>query len=231
MALTGIQIFKLLPKTNCKECGVPTCLAFAMNLASGKAELDACPYVSDDARAQLSEASAPPIRPVVLGKGVRKATTGGETVQYRHEKTFYNPTLLAAQVGCDITAADLEVKLKGWNALQFERVGLNLRPELVAVKDVGGNADAFAAVAKQVAETSEFNLILMTEDADVMKAGVAACAFKRPLMYAATEANADAFGAIAKENDLPLAIKADSIDGLIPPVGETHRHGPQGPGA
>jgi len=216
MALTGIQIFKLLPKTNCKECGVPTCLAFAMNLASGKAELDACPYVSDDARAQLSEASAPPIRPVVLGKGVRKATTGGETVQYRHEKTFYNPTLLAAQVGSDITAADLEVKLKGWNALQFERVGLNLRPELVAVKDIGGNADAFAAVAKQVAETSEFNLILMTEDVDVMKAGVAACAFKRPLMYAATEANADTFGTIAKENDLPLAIKADSIEGLVP---------------
>ena len=216
MALTGIQIFKLLPKTNCKECGVPTCLAFAMNLASGKAELDACPYVSDDARAQLSEASAPPIRPIVLGKGVRKATTGGETVQYRHEKTFYNPTLLAAQVGSDIAAADLETKLKEWNALQFERVGLNLRPELVAVKDANGNADAFAAVAKQVAETSEFNLILMTEDADVMKAGVAAAGFKRPLMYAATEANADAFGAIAKENDLPLAVKADSIEGLIP---------------
>ncbi|MBC2711685.1 MAG: acetyl-CoA decarbonylase/synthase complex subunit gamma [Desulfosarcina sp.] len=216
MALTGIQIFKLLPKTNCKECGVPTCLAFAMNLASGKAELDACPYVSDEAREKLSEASAPPIRPIVVGKGVRKATTGGETVQYRHEKTFFNPTLLAAQVGSDIAAADLETKLKGWNALQFERVGLNLRPELVAVKDVGGSADAFAAVAKQVAETSEFNVILMTEDAEVMKAGVAAAGFKRPLMYAATEANVDAFGAIAKENDLPLAIRADSIEGLVP---------------
>jgi acetyl-CoA decarbonylase/synthase complex subunit gamma len=214
MALTGIQIFKLLPKTNCKECGVPTCLAFAMNLASGKAELDSCPYVSEEARAQLSEASAPPIRPVVVGKGVRKATTGGETVQYRHEKTFYSPTLFAAQLGSDISAADLTTKLKSWNAFQFERVGLNLRPELVAIKDVGGNADAFAAVAKQVAETSEFNVILMTEDAAVMKAGVAACGFKRPLMYAATAANADDFGAIAKENDLPLAVKADSIDGL-----------------
>ena len=126
MALTGIQIFKLLPKTNCKECGVPTCLAFAMNLASGKAELDACPYVSDEAREQLSEASAPPIRPVAVGKGVRAASTGGETVQYRHEKTFYNPTLLAAVVGSDITAADLDTKLKAWNAFQFERVGLNL---------------------------------------------------------------------------------------------------------
>ncbi|MFO7645881.1 MAG: acetyl-CoA decarbonylase/synthase complex subunit gamma [Desulfosarcina sp.] len=214
MALTGIQIFKLLPKTNCKECGVPTCLAFAMNLASGKAELDSCPYVSEEAREKLSAASAPPIRPVVIGKGVRKATSGGETVQYRHEKTFYNPTLLAVQVGSDVAAADLQAKLTAWNAFQFERVGLNLRPELVAVKDVDGNAKAFAAVAKQVAETSEFNLILLTEDPAVMKAGVAACGFKRPLMYAATEANADAFGAIAKENDLPLAIKADSIDGL-----------------
>lgn len=88
MALTGIQIFKLLPKTNCKECGVPTCLAFAMNLASGKAELDSCPYVSDEAKEQLAEASAPPIRPVALGKGIRKTATGGETVLYRHEKTF-----------------------------------------------------------------------------------------------------------------------------------------------
>jgi acetyl-CoA decarbonylase/synthase complex subunit gamma len=216
MALTGIQIFKLLPKTNCKECGVPTCLAFAMNLASGKAELDACPYVSDEAREQLAEASAPPIRPVVVGKGVRKATTGGETVQYRHEKTFYSPTLLAACVSSDISSNDLAAKLTIWNALQFERVGLNLRPELVAVKDANGDAGAFAAVAKQVAETSEFNVILMTENADVMKAGVEAAGFKRPLMYAATEANVDAMGELAKANNLPLAVKADSAEALVP---------------
>ncbi|HAO20523.1 MAG: acetyl-CoA decarbonylase/synthase complex subunit gamma [Desulfobacteraceae bacterium IS3] len=215
MALTGIQIFKLLPKTNCKECGVPTCLAFAMNLASGKAELDSCPYVSAEAKAQLAEASAPPIRPVAIGKGVRAFTVGGETVLYRHEKTFFNPTAFAAVIGSDISAADLTKKLKVWNALQYERVGLNLRPEMVAVKDVNGNAAAFAAVAKQVAETSEFNVILMSEKADVMKAGVDACKFKKPLIYAATAANADAFGALAKEAELPLAVKSDSIDGLI----------------
>ncbi len=214
MALTGIQIFKLLPKTNCKECGVPTCLAFAMNLASGKAELDSCPYVSDEAREQLSEASAPPIRPVVVGAGTRKATTGGETVQYRHEKTFFSPTLIAGVVNSDISAADLEAKLKTWNAFQYERVGLNLRPELAAVKDVNGDAAAFAAVAKQIAESSEFNVILMTEDLGVMQAGVEAAGFKRPLMYAATEANADDFGQLALDNDLPLALKADSIDGV-----------------
>ena len=216
MALTGIQIFKLLPKTNCKECGVPTCLAFAMNLASGKAELDSCPYVSDEAKEQLAEASAPPIRPVALGKGVRACKTGGETVQYRHEKTFFNPTVLAATVASDISQSDLEARLKVWNALQYERVGLNLRPELAVVKDVGGDKNAFAKTAEIIAKTSEFNLVLMTDDIGVMKAGVEACGFKRPLLYAATDANADDLGAIAKENDLPLAVKADSVEGLIP---------------
>ena len=210
-----MQIFKLLPKTNCKECGVPTCLAFAMNLASGKAELDSCPYVSDEARAQLEEASAPPIRQVAVGKGVRAAKTGGETVLYRHEKTFYNPTLFAGLITSDSAEADVEAKLKVWNAIQYERVGLNLRPELAAIKDVDGNKDAFAAITKLVAEKSEFNLILMSEDADVIAAGIEASGFKNPIIYGATEANAEVFGKLAVDNGLPLAIKADSIDGLV----------------
>jgi acetyl-CoA decarbonylase/synthase complex subunit gamma len=216
MALTGIQIFKLLPKTNCKECGVPTCLAFAMNLASSKAELDSCPYVSAEAKEQLAEAAAPPIRPVVVGNGVRKGVAGGETVLYRHEKTFFNKTLLAATISSDISDADLDKKLKSWNAFQYERVGLNLRPELVALKDAGKDAAAYAKVAKKIAETSEFNLILMSDNAEALKQAAVACAFKRPLLYAATAANADALGAIAKENNLPLAVKAASIDALIP---------------
>ncbi len=215
MALTGMQIFKLLPKTNCKECGVPTCLAFAMNLASGKAELDSCPYVSEEARAQLEEASAPPIRQVAVGKGVRAAKTGGETVLYRHEKTFYNPTMFAGLITSDTATAEVETKLKCWNALQYERVGLNLRPELAAVKDVNGDKDAFAALAKLVAETSEFNLVLMSEDAGVMAAGIEACGFKRPVIYAATEGNVDVYGKLALDNELPLVVKSDSIDGLM----------------
>jgi acetyl-CoA decarbonylase/synthase complex subunit gamma len=215
MALTGIQIFKLLPKTNCKECGVPTCLAFAMNLASGKAELDACPYVSDEARAQLAEASAPPIRPVVLGKGVRAAKAGGETVLFRHEKTFYNPTLFAGVITSDTAEDEVAAKLKSWNALQYERVGLNLRPELVALKDVNGDGVAFASLAKLVAETSEFNLILISDKAEVIEAAVKTAGFKRPLIYAATAENAESFGKIALDNELPLAIKADGIEALI----------------
>jgi acetyl-CoA decarbonylase/synthase complex subunit gamma len=215
MGLTGIQIFKLLPKTNCGECGVPTCLAFAMNLAAGKAELDSCPYVSDEAKEQLAEASAPPIRPVAIGAGVRSFKIGGETVMFRHEKTFYNPTGLAVVVASDMAGDTLDKKLKEWNALQYERVGLNLRPELVALKDANGDAAAFADVAKKIAEQSEFGLVLMTENMDVMKAGVSACAFKKPLLYAATQDNADEMGGLAMENDVPLAVKADSLDDLM----------------
>ena len=215
MGLTGIQIFKLLPKTNCGECGVPTCLAFAMNLASGKAELDACPYVSDEAREQLSEASAPPIRPIAMGAGTRAFKVGGETVMFRHEKTFYNPTALAGLIVSDIDQGVLDKKLKEWNAFQYERVGLNLRPELVALKDVNGDAAAFAAAAKKIAEESEFGLILMSDKPDIIKAGVDACGFKKPLLYAVTADNADEMGSVAKEAGLPLVVKADSVEGLI----------------
>ncbi len=215
MGLTGIQIFKMLPKTNCGECGVPTCLAFAMNLASGKAELDACPYVSDEAREQLAEASAPPIRPVAVGAGVRAFKTGGETVMFRHEKTFYNPTGIGALLTSDTDPDALDKKLKEWNALQFERVGLNLRPELVALKDAGGDGEAFAAAAAKIAKESEFNLVLMSERVDVLNKGVEAAGFKRPLLYAATKDNAEEMGNLAKEKGLPLAVKADDIDGLV----------------
>lgn len=215
MGLTGIQIFKLLPKTNCGECGVPTCLAFAMNLASGKAELDSCPYVSDEAREQLAEAAAPPIRPVEIGAGVRAFKTGGETVMFRHEKTFVSPTALGALVGSDIAEDELEKRLKIWNALQYERVGVNLRPELVALKDVNGDASGFSAKAKKIAGESEFNLVLMSDKVDALKAAVDAAGFKKPLLYAATEENAEDLGNLAKENGLPLAVKADNMDGLI----------------
>lgn len=215
MGLTGIQIFKLLPKTNCGECGVPTCLAFAMNLASGKAELDSCPYVSDETREQLAEASAPPIRQVTIGAGVRAFKIGGETVMFRHEKTFYNPTGIAAMISSVMGSETLDQKLKAWNAFQYERVGLNLRPELVAIKDVNGDEGAFAAAAKKIAEESEFNLILMSSNPAAMNAAVEACGFKKPLLYAATKENADEMGNLAKEKGLPLAVKADNLEELI----------------
>ncbi|MEF8824529.1 MAG: acetyl-CoA decarbonylase/synthase complex subunit gamma [Desulfohalobiaceae bacterium] len=214
MGLTGIQIFKMLPQTNCKECGAATCLAFAMNLAAGKAELDQCPYVSDEAREKLAEASAPPIRPVKIGKGVRAVTVGGETVEYRHEKTFFNQPPIAGVISSDMPEEEFKNKLIVWNAFQFERVGYTLRPELVALKDANGDKDAFAAKAKYVAESTEFNLVLMSDNKEVMQAGIEASGFKRPLIYAATKDNADDFGQLALDNGLPLAVKAGSVEEL-----------------
>ena len=215
MALTGMQIFKLLPKTNCKECGVPTCLAFAMNLAAGKAELSACPYVSDEAKAQLEEASAPPIRQLTIGYGDRVLKVGGETVLYRHEKTFYNPTGLAALLTTDMDADTVDIKMRKWDTFQYERVGLNLRPELVAIKDTSGKAKKFESLVKQVADTSNFSYILISEDAGVMAAGLKAKGGTNPLIYAATNDNFDDMAKLAEENGVPLAIRGTDIDNLI----------------
>jgi acetyl-CoA decarbonylase/synthase complex subunit gamma len=213
MALTGIEIFKLLPKTNCKDCGEPTCLAFAMKLAAGKAELSLCPHVSEESKAKLSEASAPPIIPVTIGVGERILKVGGETVMFRHEKRFENPPGIAILVSADKDDADIDARLKRFNELQYERIGLTLRPDLVAVK-AGTDAARFKAVVAKVKEKTTGGIILMSEDAEVMAAGLAACADRKPLLYAATEANLDKMASLAKENSCPLAVKADSVEKL-----------------
>jgi acetyl-CoA decarbonylase/synthase complex subunit gamma len=213
MALTGIQIFKLLPKTNCGECGVPTCLAFAMNLAAGKAELAACPFITEESKAMLSEASAPPIRPLAIGAGDNVVKIGGETVLFRHEKTFVNKPGLAMLISDNAT--DVDARLKRFQELKYEWVGLTLRPEMIAVKNESGDAGKFEALVKKVKAETDAALILMSDKVDAMTAAVKAAADRVPLIYAATEENADAMAALAKEQKCPLAAKADSMDKLI----------------
>ena len=123
MALTGLQIFKLLPKTNCKKCGMPTCLAFAMALAQKKSSLDDCPFASDEAKAALAEAAAPPMRQVKFGTGEHEVKLGAETVMFRHEEKFYSPAVVAVTVSDKLTGDDLKARIDAINALQFERVG------------------------------------------------------------------------------------------------------------
>jgi acetyl-CoA decarbonylase/synthase complex subunit gamma len=214
MGLTGIQIFKLLPKTNCKECGVPTCLAFAMNLAAGKAELSACPYVSEEAKAQLAEASAPPIRPLTIGSGENVVKIGGETVLFRHEKTFVNKPGLAILLSDQMPEAEVGNRLKRFKELRYERVGLTLRPEMVAVKNESGDPAKFEALVKRVKAETDAALILMSDHAGAMAAAVKACADRVPLIYAATAVNSDALVALAQEAKCPLAVKADSLEAL-----------------
>jgi len=214
MGLTGIQIFKMLPKTNCGECGVPTCLAFAMNLAAGKAELASCPYVSEEAKAMLSEAAAPPIRPLAIGAGENVVKIGGETVLFRHEKTFVNKPGLAVLINDTMPEAEVNARLKRFKDLKYERVGLTLRPEMIAVKNESGDSGKFVALINKVKAETDAALILMSDKVDVLTAGVKACADRVPLLYAASNGNSEALANLSKESKCPLAVKADSLDTL-----------------
>ncbi len=209
MALSGIQIFKMMPKKNCGECGVPTCLAFAMNLAAGKAELDACPYVSDEAKEKLASASAPPIRTVEIGTGEAAAKAGGETVLFRHEKTFNNPTLLGCIISTSEDDAAVDEKIKAFGDLKYDRVGLTLKADVICVKDQGDSAK-FAAIAKKASDAGAA-VILKSESLDSFKAALAEIGKNKPLLHAATEGNIDDMAALAKEHNCPITVKADKV--------------------
>jgi acetyl-CoA decarbonylase/synthase, CODH/ACS complex subunit gamma len=214
MALTGIQIFKLLPKTNCGKCGVPTCLAFAMSLAAGKAELSACPLVSPEAKAKLEEASAPPIRPVVVGTGERALKIGGETVMFRHEKRFENPPGLAMLISDKMDDTEVAARLGRFKELSYVRVGLKLRPELAALKCESGDGTKFTALVSKVKAESNAGMILMCDSPEIMAAALKISADRKPLIYAATAANAEQMAALAKESSCPIVAKANGLDEL-----------------
>ncbi len=214
MPLTGIEIFKLLPKTNCGECGVPTCLAFAMSLATGKAELSACPYVTEEAKAKLSEAAAPPILPITIGVGDRALKIGSETVMFRHEKRFENPPGLAILISDTMAESEVEGRLERCQQLKYERVGLILRPELIAVKNDSGDAAKFEALVSKVKQNSDCGIILMSSSPDSLAAGLKVCADRKPLIYAATKDNLTRTADLAKESSCPLAAKASNLEEL-----------------
>ena len=122
MALNGIQIFKLTPKKNCKECGCPTCMAFAMKVAQGAMQIEQCPHMSDEALASLSEATAPPMKTIKIGTGDGEFTLGGETVLFRHEKTFVSKTRYAVALCTDMTGAEVEAKLAEIPVVDYDRI-------------------------------------------------------------------------------------------------------------
>ncbi|MEW6326455.1 MAG: acetyl-CoA decarbonylase/synthase complex subunit gamma [Thermodesulfobacteriota bacterium] len=215
MALSGIEIFKKLPKKNCGECGVPTCLAFAMKLATGQAELAACPYVSEDVRAEIDEASAPPIRTVTIGTGDRAVKLGGETVMFRHEKRFENPPGLALMLSDTMDDSVVNEKLSKFRDLEFERVGLILRPQMLALKEESGDAGKFATFVKRVIDQMDAGIILMGDKPEVMAEALKVGKDKKPLIYAATKDTAEAMGNLAKESACPLAVKGSGLDEVM----------------
>jgi acetyl-CoA decarbonylase/synthase complex subunit gamma len=215
MALTGVQIFKLLPKTNCKKCGFPTCLAFAMKLAQGGVELSACPDVSEDAKNTLSEASAPPIRSFDLGTGDKAVKLGGETVLFRHDKKFVNPCAIAINIKDDLSSEELTDKALEAANSEIDRVGQKLRVDAVSIEYASGDTAKYETAVKLVAEKApDAAIILNCRDAAAAEAAVKAVASKKPLIYCATDANAEAMAAIAKANSVPLVASADGLEAL-----------------
>lgn len=207
---TAIEFFKLLPKTNCGECGFPTCLAFAMQLANQKAKLEDCPHVSEDARSKLEAAAAPPIALVKIGSGDHVLEIGDETELYRHEKKFFHPTVYAIAVSDSSGADEQSQKVERANKMRFERVGQIMAMDMVAVKNDTGDAKTFAETVKLVADNTELPLLLMTSDPDAMQAAVEHVAERRPLLHAASRENYEKMAEIAKEAGCPLVVFEDS---------------------
>ena len=211
MALTGLEIYKQLPKKNCGECGVPTCLAFAMALSSGKAALDTCPHVTEAAREALASASAPPIKAIKFGKD---SVLGDETVLFRHDKTFYHPTTLLIYVSDSLSDEELSAKLEEIKGLNFERVGLEYTIDGVAIVNDSKDAALFAKVAATVANSTDKSLLLLSDDPKAIKAALTPLADRKPLIGSATADNYEEMVNLAKENSVPVIIKAEGLDAL-----------------
>ena len=171
MALSGIQIFKLTPKKNCKECGCPTCMAFSMKVAQGAKQLSECPYMSEDALAQLAEATAPPMKTIKVGAGDSEHSLGGETVLYRHEKTFVNKTLYAANLCSCMDDAEIDARLERLPQIDYERIGERMYTEFLNVNyKEGTDATKYVEIAKKAAAVRP--VILSVKDEAVAKAAL-----------------------------------------------------------
>jgi acetyl-CoA decarbonylase/synthase complex subunit gamma len=206
MALTGIEIYKHLPKTNCKECGFPTCLAFAMKLAAKGVELSLCPYVSDEAKQALDAASRPPIRLVTIGAGDRKIEVGNEVVMFRHEKTFYHPPGFVVRVkdsDPDDAVAKLVAEVAGYNV---ERVGLELKMDGFAIENESKDGGSFVKCVEQVSSKTDLPLVLMSQDPAIMGQALEKVASAKPLIYAATKDNWEQMTELALKHQCPLAV-------------------------
>ncbi len=207
MAISGIQIYKLLPQTNCKECGFPTCLAFAMKLAAKQVELSACPYVSDESKKQLAELAAPPVRLISLRANGTEVKAGNEVVMFRHEKTFYNKPGLFVRVKA--SDADLAKKVTEVDAYTVNYVGMDFTIDGFAIEADGD----LAAAVKAVRAVSKRPLILIG-DAATLPTGLEALPGEAPMIYAADASNWEAMADLAAKYKASLVVKGESLDEL-----------------
>ena len=214
MALKGLDIFKLSPKKNCKECGSPTCMAFCMKVAQGAISIDKCPYFSEDAKAMLNEATAPAMKTIAFGKDHK---LGGETVMFRHEKTLVNKNLYSIPVCTCMTEEEVDKKLADMAKIDYERIGERMYVETIFVRNAGTDAAAYTKLVEKAAATGR-DLILECWDVECAKAALAVCKGSGPILDGATPANWEAMNEVAKENGVVLGVWAESISDLYDTV-------------
>ncbi|MDD2752788.1 MAG: (Fe-S)-binding protein, partial [Candidatus Omnitrophica bacterium] len=211
MALSGLDIYKLLPKTNCRKCGFATCLAFAMQLAKKAVSIDKCPYLSAEAKQLLEASSQPPIKLVTIGTGENRVEVGNETVMFRHEEKFHHPTALGFIIEDTLSAKEIEEKVKNINQLKFERVGQKLEVNLIAIRQNAGK-EKFIQAVKLISGISDLGLVLMSDDLAALKAGMDLVKARKPLIFHATKENLSGFAALAKEYAVPLVVTAADLE-------------------
>lgn len=214
MALSGIQIYKLLPQTNCKECGFPTCLAFAMKLAAKQVELSMCPYVSEESKAQLAESAAPPIRLISIKSNGNEVKAGNEVVLFRHEKTFYHKPGMFIKVPASMDGEALTELVKQADQFNVNYVGIDLVLDGFAVLDDTGDPQNFASGIQGVRGVTQRPLVLMSDNPVVIEAGLEKLPNEKPLIYAASANNLDEMVNLATKYKTALVIKASSLDEL-----------------
>ncbi|MCC7129086.1 MAG: hypothetical protein B6D39_05240 [Anaerolineae bacterium UTCFX2] len=213
MALSGIQIYKLLPQTNCKECGFPTCLAFAMKLAAKQVELSACPYVTEESIALLAESSAPPIRLVSLKSDGYETKAGNEVVLFRHEKTFYNKPGLFVKVVDTESPEAIKAKISAADRYVVNYVGIELTVDGFAIEAASGDPEKFSAAVKLAREASKRPLILVSRDPSIISAGLKALeAGESALIHGADKSNWEVMAALAQEHKAALAVISTDLE-------------------
>jgi acetyl-CoA decarbonylase/synthase complex subunit gamma len=217
MPIAGSEIVKMLPgKKPCKDCGFPTCFAFAMKLASGGATVDKCPYLSEEVKAKLLDLLAPPIKLVTIGSGENAVKIGNEEVIYRHEKTFVHSPGIALLISDKDDKAKIEEKIKKIKELQFPWVGVNLKANLLALYFASGDKNKFLALVKKVYDSTDLGMVLISEDMDALFAARDICADRHPLLYPITKENIDKAIPKIKANLTPVGLRGGSIEELVP---------------
>ncbi len=222
MALTGMQIYKNLPRTNCKDCGLPTCMAFAMQVASKQRSLSDCPHITNEATDTLSEASAPPMKLVKIGAGDKTFEIGQETVMYRHEEKFHRPTGVGIVVSGELSDSEADECIQVINGRTYTRVGAELKVGFAAL-DVETASDP--AGRAKAGEKSSVPLILMASTKEKLAPAVEAVKQLRPLIYCADAGNIDDFAAIAAAEKLPLAVRGKDLEELAELTGKAKEMG------